>query len=183
MPLLYRSHIETVQQWLLACYRARIVSLFFNERFCRIWLAGAWHIVMSRKGTCILSYPLPFISGRNGQAPRRAESECARPEPTRKPTSSVRQDHRIFHRFVDKSLLDPWHLSTMIVHGWVLSYPDAFGVGNDRASPVTKRLGEVPSRRSHRNKILSFRGRILFESIDRIAIFAYASILCPHFNP
>lgn len=28
--------------------------------FCRIWLADAWHIGMSRKGTCILSSPDAF---------------------------------------------------------------------------------------------------------------------------
>ena len=45
-------------------------------------------------------------------------------------------------------MLDPWHLSTMFVHGWVLSYPDAFGVGNTRASPVDRRTTRMPSRRS-----------------------------------
>lgn len=44
---------------------------------CRIWLADVWHTGMSRKGTCILSYPLPFISGRIGQALRRGKLKSA----------------------------------------------------------------------------------------------------------
>ena len=120
------------------------VSLLFNNLFCRIWLADAWHIVMSHKGTCILSYPLPFFPGRNGQALGRAELEFAGSEPPRETASSARQNLWIIRRFADKSLLDPWHLSTLFVHGWVLSYPDAFGVGNDRASPVYKRTPGMP---------------------------------------
>ena len=120
------------------------VSLLFNNRFCRIWLADAWHIGMSRKGTCILSYPLPFFRGRKGQAPKREALESAGLEPTRETALSVWQSLRILRRFADISLLDPWHLSTLFVHGWVLSYPDAFGVGNDRASPVYKRTPGMP---------------------------------------
>ena len=121
-------------------------SLLFNNLFCRIWLAGAWHIVMSRKGTCILSYPLPFFRGRKGQAPRRDALESAGFEPTRETASSVRQTLRINQHFADISLLDPWQISTWFIHKWVLSYPDAFGVGKDRASPVTKKLESVPRR-------------------------------------
>jgi len=111
-------------------------SLLFNNLFCRIWLAGAWHIVMSRKGTCILSYPLPFFRGRKGQAQKRGVLDCAGFEPTRETASSVRQNLRINRHFADISLLDPWQLSTWFIHKWVLSYPDAFGVGKTRASPV-----------------------------------------------
>ena len=51
------------------------VSLVFNNRFCRIRLADAWHIGMSRKGTCILSYQFPLFPGRNGQARWRREPQ------------------------------------------------------------------------------------------------------------
>ena len=123
-------------------------SLFFKTRFCRIWLADTWHIGMSRKGTCILSYQFPFFPGRNGQALRRAESEFAGSEPPRETAPLARQDLRIIRRFADNSLLDPWHFSTLFIHGWVLCYPDAFGVGNDRASPVYKRITGMPNRLS-----------------------------------
>ena len=44
-------------------------SLFFKTRFCRIWLADTWHIGMSRKGTCILSYPDAFGVGITRASP------------------------------------------------------------------------------------------------------------------
>ncbi len=121
-------------------------SLLFNNLFCRIWLADRWHIGMSRKGTCILSYQFPFFDGRKWQAPRRGVLDCAGFKPTRETASSVRQNLRINRHFADISLLDPWQISTMLIHRWVLSYPDAFGVGKDRASPVTKKLEGVPRR-------------------------------------
>ena len=123
-------------------------SLLFNDRFCRIWLADRWHIVMSRKGTCILSYPLPFFHGRKGQAPKRVNQEFAVFEPTRETASSARQNLRIIRHSANISLLDPWQISTMLMHRWVLSYPDAFGVGKTRASPVDKRTTGMPSRLS-----------------------------------
>ena len=123
-------------------------SLLFNDRICRIWLADRWHIVMSRKGTCILSYPLPFFRGRIVQALKREDLESAGFEPTRETASSVRQNLRINRHFADISLLDPWQISTWFIHKWVLSYPDAFGVGKTRASPVDKRTTGMPSRRS-----------------------------------
>ena len=123
-------------------------SLLFNNRFCRIWLADAWHIGMSRKGTCILSYQFPFFDGRIGQALKNGVLECAGFKPTREPASSVRQNYRIIRHPANISLLDPWQISTMLIHRWVLSYPDAFGVGKTRASPVDKRTTGMPSRRS-----------------------------------
>lgn len=134
-------------------------SLLFNNLFCRIWLAGAWHIVMSRKGTCILSYPLPFFDGRKWQAQKRGVLDCAGFEPTRETATSVRQNLRINRRFADISLLDPWQISTWFIHKWVLSYPDAFGVGNTRASPVDKRTTGMPSRLSAPVGILNGRTR------------------------
>ena len=131
------------------------VFLLFNNLFCRIWLADAWHIVMSHKGTCILSYPLPFFRGRKGQAQKRGVLDCAGFEPTRETALSVWQSLRILRRFADISLLDPWQISTWFIHKWVLSYPDAFGVGNDRASPVTKKLENVPSWLSQQVRFLS----------------------------
>ena len=124
------------------------VSLLFNNRFCRIWLADAWHIGMSRKGTCILSYPLPFFRGRKGQAPKREALESAGLEPTRETASSVRQNLWINRRSANISLLDPWQISTWFIHKWGLCYPDAFGVGKTRASPVDKRTTGMPSMRS-----------------------------------
>ena len=123
-------------------------SLLFNNRFCRVWLADRWHIGMSRKGTCILSYPLPFFHGRKGQVPKRGVLESAGFEPTRKTASSARQNLRINRRSANISLLDPWQISTMLIHRWVLSYPDAFGVGKTRASPGDKRTVGMPRRRS-----------------------------------
>ena len=123
-------------------------SLLFNDRFCRIWLADRWHIVMSRKGTCILSYPLPFFRGRIVQALKREDLESVGFEPTRETASSVRQNLRINRHFADISLLDPWQISTWFIHKWVLSYPDAFGVGKTRASPVYKRTIGMPRRLS-----------------------------------
>ena len=67
-------------------------SLLFNNRFCRIWLADRWHMGMSRKGTCILSYQFPYFHGRKGQAPRRVELDCAGFMPTRETTASARQN-------------------------------------------------------------------------------------------
>ena len=113
-------------------------SLLFNDRFCRIWLADRRHIVMSRKGTCILSYPLPFFDGRKGQAPRRGVLDCAGFEPTRETASSVRQNLQINRHFADISLLDPWQISTWFIHKWVLSYPDAFSVGNPGQARCTR---------------------------------------------
>lgn len=127
--------------------------LLFHNRFCRIWLADAWHIGMSRKGTSILSYQFPFFDGRKGQAPRRRELESAGFEPTRKTVSSVRQNLRINRRSANISLLDPWQISTILIHWWVLSYPDAFGVGKTRASPVDKRITGMPSRPSQQGWI------------------------------
>lgn len=123
-------------------------SLFLNDRFCRIWLADRWHIVMSRKGTCILSYQFPFFDGRKGQALKNGVLDCAGFTPTRETASSVRQNLRINRRSANISLLDPWQISTWFIHKWVLSYPDAFGVGNTRASPVDRRTTRMPSRRS-----------------------------------
>ena len=120
-------------------------SLLFNNLFCRVWLAGAWHIVMSRKGTCILSYQFPFFDGRKGQALRRGVLDYAGFEPTQETASSARQNLRINLRSANISLLDPWQISTMLIHRWVLSYPDAFGVGKTRASPVDKRATGMPS--------------------------------------
>ena len=111
-------------------------SLLFNNRFCRIWLADGWHIGMSRKGTCILSYQFPFFDGRKGQALRRGVLDCAGFKPTRETASSARQNLRINRRSANISLLDSWQISTWFIHKWVLYYPDAFGVGKTRASPV-----------------------------------------------
>ena len=124
------------------------VSLLFNNLFCRVWLADRWHIGMSRKGTCILSYQFPFFDGRKGQAPKREGFESAGLEPTWETASSVRQNLRITRRSANISLLDSWQISTWFIHKWVLSYPDAFGVGNTRASPVDKRVTGLPSRPS-----------------------------------
>lgn len=151
-------------------------SLLFNKLFCRIWLADAWHIVMSRKGTCILSYPLPFFDGRKWQALRREALDSAGSEPTQETSSPVRQNLRINRRSANISLLDPWHPSTMFVHGWVLSYPDAFGVGNDRASPLYKRATGMPSRRSLLVGVLAL---LIFEIFQiaywaKVHIFAYS---------
>ena len=44
-------------------------SLLFNNRFCRVWLADAWHIVMSRKGTCIFTH-FPFFVAEKGKPKR-----------------------------------------------------------------------------------------------------------------
>ena len=123
-------------------------SLLFNNRFCRIWLADRWHMGMSRKGTCILSYQFPYFHGRKGQAPRRVELDCAGFMPTRETAASARQNLRINRRSANISLLDPWQISTLLIHRWVLSYPNAFGVGKTRASPVDKRTAGMPSRRS-----------------------------------
>ena len=144
----YRFAMRPVQRWLLACSLARTVFPPFQQPFCRIWLADGWHIGMSRKGTCILSYQFPFFDGRKGQALKNGVLDCAGFEPTRETASSVRQDYRIFRRIVDKSLLDPWQISTWFIHKWVLSYPDAFGVGKTRASPVYKRTTGMPRRRT-----------------------------------
>ena len=122
--------------------------LFFNDRFCRIWLADGWHIGMSRKGTCILSYQFPFFDGRKGQAPRRVELDCAGFKPTRGTDSPVRQNLRINRRSANISLLDPWQISTMLIHRWVLSYQLTFGVGKTRASPVDKRTTGMPSKQA-----------------------------------
>ena len=127
------------------------VSLLFNNRFCRIWLADGWHIGMSRKGTCILSYQFPYFHGRKGQAPKREVLDYAGFKPTREAASSVRQNCRINRRSANISLLDPWQISTLLIHRWVLSYPDAFDVGKTRASPVDKRPQECQA--GHRRKI------------------------------
>ena len=134
-------------------------SLLFNNRFCRIWLADRWHIVMSRKGTCILSYPLPFFDGRKWQALRRGVLDCAGLEPIQETASSVRQNLRINRRSANISLLDPWQISTWFIHKWVLSYPDAFGVGKTRASPVDKRTTGMPSWLSPQDGILNGKAR------------------------
>ena len=123
-------------------------SLLFNNLFCRIWLADRWHIVMSRKRTCILSYQFPYFDGRIGQAQRRVVLDCAGFKPPQETASSVRQNLRSIRRSASISLLNPWQISTMLIHRWVLSYPDAFGVGKTRASPVDKRTTGIPSRRS-----------------------------------
>ena len=99
------------------------VSLLFNILFCRVWLADAWHIGMSRKGTCILSYQFPFFDGRIGQALKNGVLECAGFKPTREPASSVRQNYRIIRHPANISLLDSWQISTVLIHRWVLSYP------------------------------------------------------------
>ena len=122
-------------------------SLLFNNLFCRVWLAGAWHIVMSRKGTCILSYQFPFFDGRKGQALKNGVLDCAGFEPPRETASSARQNLRINRHSANISLLDSWQISTMLIHRWVLSYPDAFGVGKTRASPVDKYKGNCHARR------------------------------------
>lgn len=113
MPMSY-GFARACRSPMASCCAPRLASffLFFKTRFCRIWLADAWHIGMSRKGTCILSYPSLFLSGRIRRAGK----------------SHVR-------KFATISLLDPWHFSTLFMHKWVLSYPDAFGVGITRASP------------------------------------------------
>ena len=121
-------------------------SLLFNNLFCRIWLADRWHIVMSRKRTCILSYQFPYFDGRIGQAQRRVVLDCAGFKPPQETASSVRQNLRSIRRSASISLLNPWQISTMLIHRWVLSYPDAFGVGKTRASPVYKRTAGMPSR-------------------------------------
>ena len=121
------------------------VSLLFNILFCRVWLADAWHIGMSRKGTCILSYQFPYFDGRKGQVQRKGVLDCAGFKPTRETASPVRQNLRINRRSANISLLDPWQISTWFIHKWVLSYPDAFGVGKTRASPVDKRATGMPS--------------------------------------
>ena len=127
-------------------------SLLFNNRFCRVRLADGWHIGMSRKGTCILSYPLPFFDGRKWQALRREALESAGFEPTRETALSARQNLWINRCSANISLLDSWQISTMLIHRWVLSYPDAFGVGKTRASPVMKDAERMPSTLSFRNE-------------------------------
>jgi len=121
-------------------------SLLFNNRFCRVWLADRWHIGMSRKGTCILSYQFPFFDGRKGQALKNGVLDYAGFKPTRETASSARQNLRINRHSANISLLDPWQISTMLIHRWVLSYPDAFCVGRTRASPVDKRTTGMPMR-------------------------------------
>jgi hypothetical protein len=123
-------------------------SLLFNNLFCRIWLADRWHLGMSRKGTCILSYQFPYFDGRKGQAQRRGVLDCAGFKPPRETASPVRQNLRSIRRSASISLLNPWQISTMLIHRWVLSYPDAFGVGKTRASPVDKRTTGMLSPRS-----------------------------------
>lgn len=135
-------------------------SLLFNNRFCRVWLADRWHIGMSRKGTCILSYQFPFFDGRKGQALRRGVLDCAGFEPTRETASSARQNLRINRRSANISLLDSWQISTMLIHRWVLSYPDAFGVGKTRASPVDRRTTGMPSWLSPQNGFLKAKTRM-----------------------
>ena len=151
-------------------------SLLFNDRICRIWLADRWHIVMSRKGTCILSYPLPFFRGRIVQALKREDLESAGFEPTRETASSVRQNLRINRHFADISLLDPWQISTWFIHKWVLSYPDAFGVGKTRASPLYKRATGMPSRRSLQVGVLALLIFVIFQIAywAKVHIFAYS---------
>ena len=134
-------------------------SLLFNNRFCRVWLADRWHIGMSRKGTCILSYQFPYFDGRKGQVQRKGVLDCAGFKPTRETASPVRQNLRINRRSANISLLDPWQISTMLIHRWVLSYPDAFGVGKTRASPVDKRTTGMPSRLSPQVGILNGKSR------------------------
>ena len=114
---------------------------------------------MSRKGTCILSYPLPFFHGRKGKATKRGGVDSAGFDPPRETASSVRQNLRINRHFADISLLDSWQISTMLIHRWVLSYPDAFGVGKTRASPVYKRTAGMPSRLSPPVGILNGKAR------------------------
>ena len=138
-------------------------SLLFNNRFCRAWLADRWHIGMSRKGTCILSYPLPFFDGRKWQAPKREDLESAGFEPTRETISSARQNHRINRRSANISLLDSWQISTRFIHKWVLSYPDAFGVGKTRASPVDKRTTGMPRRQSLQFEVLALIIFVIFQ--------------------
>lgn len=134
-------------------------SLLFNNLFCRIWLADGWHIGMSRKGTCILSYQFPFFDGRKGQAPTRGVLESAEFEPPRETASSVRQNLQINRHSADISLLDSWQISTMLRHRWVLSYQLTFGVGKTRASPVDKRTTGMPSRLSPPIGILNGKAR------------------------
>ena len=133
--------------------------LLFNNRYCRVWLADAWHIGMSRKGTCILSYQFPYFDGRKGQAPKRGVLDCAGFKPTRETASPVRQNLRINRRSANISLLDPWQISTMLIHRWVLSYLDAFDVGKIRASPVDKRTTRMPRRLSQPVGILNGKAR------------------------
>ena len=121
-------------------------SLLFNNLFCRVWLAGAWHIVMSRKGTCILSYQFPFFDGRKGQALKNGVLDCAGFKPTRETASSVRQNLRINRHSANISLLNSWQISTMLIHRWVLSYQLTLEGGRDRASPVDKRTTGMPMR-------------------------------------
>lgn len=151
-------------------------SLLFNNLFCRVWLADGWHIGMSRKGTCILSYQFPYFHGRKGQALRRGVLDSAGFEPTRKTASSVRQNLRINRRSANISLLDPWQISTWFIHRWVLSYPDAFGVGKTRASPVDKRTTGMPSRRSLQVGVLALLIFVIFQIAywAKVHIFAYS---------
>ena len=151
-------------------------SLLFNNLFCRVWLADRWHIGMSRKGTCILSYQFPYFHGRKGQALRRGVLDSAGFEPTRKTASSVRQNLRINRRSANISLLDPWQISTWFIHRWVLSYPDAFGVGKTRASPVDKRTTGMPSRRSLQVGVLALLIFVIFQIAywAKVHIFAYS---------
>ena len=135
-------------------------SLLFDILFCRVWLADGWHIVLSRKGTCILSYQFPYFDGRIGQCQRRVVLDCAGFKPPRETASSVRQNLRINRRSANISLLDPWQISTMLIHRWVLCYPDAFGVGKTRASPVDKRTTGMPSRLSPPVGILQGKARM-----------------------
>ena len=134
-------------------------SLLFDILFCRVWLADGWHIGMSRKGTCILSYQFPYFDDRIGQAQRRVVLDCAGFKPPRETASSVRQNLRSIRRSASISLLNPWQISTMLIHRWVLSYPDAFGVGKTRASPVYKRTSEMPCRLSPQVGILNGKAR------------------------
>ena len=139
------SRCDLYNDGFLPAPRLAPFSLLFNNLFCRIWLADRWHIGMSRKGTCILSYQFPFFDGRKGQALKNGVLDCAGFEPPRETASSARQNLRINRHSANISLLDSWQISTMLIHRWVLSYPDAFGVGNTRASPVDKRATGMPS--------------------------------------
>ena len=83
-------------------------------------------------------YPLPFFRGRKGQAQKGEALESAGFEPIQETDSLVRQNLWINRCSANISLLDSWQISTMLRHRWVLSYPDAFSVGNPGQARCTR---------------------------------------------
>ena len=112
-----------------ACYAALVLPGLYNRRLCQVLNLTGLSVTMVRtlENLCYSAKEVLNLE------------EAA---------SSVRQNLRINRRSANISLLNPWHFSTWFIHKWVLCYPDAFGVGITRASPVTKKPERVPSRLS-----------------------------------